>query len=303
MNNDKCSTLVDLAERYYAKDDFTQKGPTYLKSYTKLLENRRREELRVLELGVSSGASLLIWRDYLPRATIIGIDISEPPERILGQDRIHFIQGSQDDPAIIDHAAMLAGGSFDLIIDDASHIGYLTKRSLHYLFRRWLAPGGCYVIEDIGTGFLAQYPDGQEFAAPDWSDAVPGTVEFASSQHGMVGVVKQLIEYVMQELMSQSRAYIAIERLTIESNIVFIEKSMLPSGPLPGAIPVGPPSRPTVDRMVADLHSLTQTIHDQNDILVRQEHRLMQLEQVLARTRRALAPFLWLRRSIRSWRH
>ena len=56
------------------------------------------------------------------------------PTCLTDQDRVHFIQGSQDDPTVLDRAAQVAGGGFDLIIDDAAHIGFLTKRSFNYLF-------------------------------------------------------------------------------------------------------------------------------------------------------------------------
>jgi|SRR5664279_3665289 len=123
-----------LADQYYSPSDGTRKGASYMRSYARLLEHRRQEALRILELGVFSGASLLIWRDYLPHAQIVGVDISDPPSRILNLDRVHFVQGSQYDPIILERAAALAGGKFDLILDDASHIGYLTKRSFQYLF-------------------------------------------------------------------------------------------------------------------------------------------------------------------------
>ncbi|WP_158932967.1 hypothetical protein [Acidisphaera sp. S103] len=291
MDENDCVTLDELAERYYAEGDGTRKGPSYLASYTRLLQHRRQEKLRILELGVSSGASLLSWRDYLPHATIVGIDIAAAPPRVLGQDRIYFIQGSQDDPAVLDQAAKIAGGGFDLIVDDASHIGYLTKRSLHYLFPRWLVPGGCYVIEDFGTGFLREYPDGRDFAVPNWNDAVPDAREFHSSQHGMVGVVKQLVEPLMQELMTASRPYLAIERLTIETNIVFIDKSLKPGGPLPvSAQTVG--AQPAAEGTEARLDALVETVRDHAD-------RIAGVERLLLRLLRILGPALWVRRSVR----
>jgi hypothetical protein len=250
MTDAEFPSLEALADRYYAADDKNRKGWTYFKSYARLLENRRGDTLRVLELGVASGASLLSWRDYLPRATVVGIDIIDPPKRVLGQERVHVLQGSQDDPALLDRAAAVAGGPFDLIIDDASHIGYLTKRSLHYLFLRWLVPGGWYVIEDFGTGYLGAYPDGRDFAAPDCNDAVPGATEFRSSQNGMVGVVKQLVDLLMQELMTGVRSHLSIERLIIETNIVFIEKSTQPGGPVPDAGQASAAaSEPAADRL------------------------------------------------------
>jgi hypothetical protein len=249
--------------------------------------------LRVLELGVSSGASLLTWRDFLPNAIVVGIDIAEPPVRVQGQSRIHVLCGAQDDPMILDRAAALAGGPFDLIIDDASHIGYITKRSLGYLFPRHLSPGGCYVIEDFGTGFLPEYPDGRTFEAPDWHDATAGAAEFRSSQFGMVGVVKQLIDELMQELMTGCRPYIAVERIIFETNIAFIEKSYKPNGSLPALKTHGPNS-------TEDAHLATATLRRLQDSVQQQEGRLGQLEQSVAGLRRGLDPLIRLRRFLRT---
>ncbi|MFM8985702.1 MAG: hypothetical protein ACKONH_06550 [Planctomycetia bacterium] len=53
-----------------------------------------------------------------------------------------------------------AGGPFDLIFDDAPHVGHLPKLAASSLFRLWLNPGGMYVIEHGGTGYLFEAPDG-----------------------------------------------------------------------------------------------------------------------------------------------
>lgn len=240
MTEDEAASELDaIATRHYAEGDFTRKHWSYFHGYARLLAHRREAPLRILELGVSSGASLLIWRDFLPNAQIVGIDIAEMPVRVRDEPRIHLLQGSQDDPAILDQAGWIAGGGFDLIIDDASHIGYLTKRALLYLFPRWLVPGGHYVIEDIGTGFMPEYPDGAPFEAPPWSDAVPGTREFQSSQFGMIGVTKQLLDHLMQPLSTGEPSYLAIDSLYMTANIVFIAKSNVPGAAVPGTLPDG----------------------------------------------------------------
>lgn len=217
--------LEVLADRYYTAGDGTRKPAGYLREYADLLHSRRNMPLRLLELGVSSGGSMLLWRDYLPQATIVGVDIADPPARVMGQDRIQFISGSQDDPETLDRAGEAAGGRFDLIIDDASHVGYLTKRSFRYLFPRWLLPGGTYAIEDFGTGFLPEYPDGAPYIEPSETDSMPHTQVFASHQHGMVGVVKQFIDHMMTELMSGQRSRYDIERMTILTNIALLRKA------------------------------------------------------------------------------
>jgi hypothetical protein len=237
-------SLIALADRHYAAADLTRKSDRYLREYERLLAPRRHEALRILELGVSSGASLLVWRDYLPNAIIVGLDIDAMPECLAGVDRVHFLRARQDDQKALDQAAAIVGGQFDLIVDDASHIGYLTKRSLHYLFRQWLRPGGTYVIEDFGTAYIADYPDSAPFVASSLRDAVPGTKVFASHQSGMVGVIKQLVEPLMQELMTGTRSHLPIERLQILTNIAFIERGGDPPGPIsdtdaeePGVVP------------------------------------------------------------------
>jgi SAM-dependent methyltransferase len=287
------SSLEDLAERYYDAGDFNRKSLDYLKSYERILQGRRNSPLAILEIGVGSGASLLVWRDYLPQAKIIGLDVAEPPPRILDQDRIHFVRGSQDDPATLETAARLAGGSFDVIIDDASHIGYLTKRAMHYLFPLRLAPGGWYVIEDFGTGFLPEFPDGVPYSAPDWTDAQPGTREFLGSQFGMVGVVKQLVDVIMQEKMAGPRHYMPIERLIIEPNIVFIEKSLMPGGAWPGHI------RDLAWQAGQSIGSPSATVDELRTVTENHAARLGELERIIGRLRRVLAPALWLRRSLR----
>jgi hypothetical protein len=78
---------------------------------------------------------------------------------------------------------------FDVIIDDASHIGELTKTTFWHLFDRHLKPGGLYAIEDWGTGYLDDFPDGKRF------DPKPSTLDpFPCHSHGMVGFVKELVD-------------------------------------------------------------------------------------------------------------
>lgn len=238
----EASNLTALADRHYAAGDFTRKSELYLREYERILGSRRDAPIRILELGVSSGASLLLWRDYLPQATIVGIDIDPMPAMLAGQERVQFLQGSQDDLALLDRAAAVAGGPFDLIVDDASHIGYLTKRSFNYLFRTWLKPGGTYVIEDFGTGYLPEYPDGSAFVPVRMQDAEPGTREFVGHQFGMVGVVKQLIDHMMQQLITGAAPPIQIGRLVVLTNIAFVEKSAEPAGPIGLDPPMGTPA-------------------------------------------------------------
>jgi hypothetical protein len=225
MDNSYGWDLQSIADRYYT-DDGTRKPFIYFEEYERLFNAVRNEKLHILELGVKSGASILMWRDYFPNSIIVGLDIEDKPACIPDDDqRLTFIMGSQDDPSTLEKAARASGEQFDFIIDDASHIGYLTKRSFCYLFPRWLKPGGYYFIEDFGTGFLPEFPDGSPYVEPSLHDDGSGTRIFESHQFGMVVVIKQLIDFMMKGLMKNSPSYLNIERITILTNLAIIRKS------------------------------------------------------------------------------
>jgi hypothetical protein len=218
------STMDALATKYYS--DGTRKSLSYFAEYERIIGDRRNAPLRILELGVFSGASMLIWRDYAPNATIVGLDSAKaPPAAISGERRIHYISGLQDDPAALDAALHAAGGPLDLVVDDCSHIARVTKRSFNHLFPH-VRPGGCYVIEDIGTSFLTGvFDDGQDFREPPMVDADPAITNFPSHTNGLIGVVKQLIDHVQRDVATRSHKVLPIEKVTIISNLAVIQKT------------------------------------------------------------------------------
>ena len=62
------------------------------------------------------------------------------PENIDGLDNVTFIHGRQEDAALLLETTD-QHGPFDLIFDDASHVGRLTKASYLHLIGH-LKPGG-----------------------------------------------------------------------------------------------------------------------------------------------------------------
>ena len=54
----------------------------YVVAYTTHIGARRRARITLLEIGVLRGASIRMWRDYLPRARIVGLDL-DPPQLAL----------------------------------------------------------------------------------------------------------------------------------------------------------------------------------------------------------------------------
>ncbi len=133
----------------------------FMEEYDRVLEPWVNKKIILLELGIHRGGSLLLWRDYFPMGTIVGIDITLP-KGFPQEEHIHLFEGSQTDTKFLSEVATkMAPDGFDIIIDDASHIGEFTKQSFWHLFDNHLKPGGLYVIEDWITGYFGFWPDGK----------------------------------------------------------------------------------------------------------------------------------------------
>jgi len=130
----------------------------YTRIYSELFEPIRYKPIRLLEIGLlhiddparTSGfpkcPSLLMWGKYFPNAEIFGFDIEDFSAVTMPRTRIFQGNSSHRD----DLHAFLAesGGSFDVIIDDASHASHHQQIALATLFPD-VVPGGLYIIEDL----------------------------------------------------------------------------------------------------------------------------------------------------------
>ena len=196
----------------------------YFANYERYIGPLRDQPLNVLELGVANGDSLKHWEGWLPKSRITGLDINACPAKF-ASGRVECYVGEQQDRALLDRiAAERAPEGFDVIVDDAAHVGQLARISFWHLFERHLKPGGYYFIEDWGTGYWPQYPDGRhhrpEKVGLSWHERMldrlhksPGVGavtplrravgwarwnlvrrQFHGHDRGMVGFVKELID-------------------------------------------------------------------------------------------------------------
>lgn len=118
----------------------------------------RKPGLRFLEIGVSRGGSLAMWRRYFgPDAVIFGIDIDPSCAEYDGQAGQVRI-GSQADPAFLAEVVDEMGG-VDVVLDDGSHQMAHIEASLTALFPR-LTMGGVYMIEELHAGYWPQFGGG-----------------------------------------------------------------------------------------------------------------------------------------------
>ena len=117
----------------------------YLRHYAAMVERFRSSPITLLEIGVFRGGSLRMWEDYLPLATIVGVDIQEHCRQHAGGRRIVEI-GSQADPEFLGTIGTKYLPS--IVIDDGSHRADHIQMTFETLFPH-LQDGGLYLIEDV----------------------------------------------------------------------------------------------------------------------------------------------------------
>jgi len=130
----------------------------FLPAYDRILAPHRGKPVTMLEIGVSQGGSLEMWRDYFgPRATIFGIDINpDCAERFDPPNQVRV--GSQADPAFLRRVVDEMGPP-DIILDDGSHVASHQRISFETLFPL-LKVGGVYMIEDLHTSYWSGFEGG-----------------------------------------------------------------------------------------------------------------------------------------------
>jgi demethylmacrocin O-methyltransferase len=145
----------------------------YARHYDEVFSPLRKDPLKILEIGVGGGESIMTWLDYFPNATVFGVDINSntnqwnsPDEDIV---RYRFVQGDQSSAAFWETFLQNHHGDWDIIIDDGGHFADQVIQTYRSLWDS-LRPGGLYCIEDIGVSYGA----GSVFLKEGW----PSHIDF-----------------------------------------------------------------------------------------------------------------------------
>jgi hypothetical protein len=148
---------TDLHRIFYENDGpVVHKWRHYLEIYDRHLAAFRTRAvgdppLRLLEIGVSEGGSLRLWRKYFgDEAIIFGIDVN-PKCAVFDRQHGCVRIGSQSDPAFLKSVVAEMGG-LDVVIDDGSHAAPHQKISFETLFPQ-LSAHGVYICEDLHTSY------------------------------------------------------------------------------------------------------------------------------------------------------
>ncbi len=119
----------------------------YLPIYERHFAKFKGTDVHVVEIGIYSGGSLDMWREYFgPRCHVYGVDIS-PDCRSYEAEGIDIFIGDQADPSFWKRFVREVP-RVDIVIDDGGHEAYQQIATLEALLPH-MQPGGVYVCEDI----------------------------------------------------------------------------------------------------------------------------------------------------------
>jgi hypothetical protein len=150
-------SLTQLAKLYKTDKWGTHR---YTPHYEASLKHLRKKQFTLLEIGIggfkkegSGGASLRMWRDFFPKATIVGLDIID--KSYVADERIHVYTGDQSDPELLQRI-VTDHPDLKVVIDDGSHVSAHIRASFETLFPL-LPADGIYAIEDTQTSYWPEW--------------------------------------------------------------------------------------------------------------------------------------------------
>lgn len=142
--------------------DKNSKSHNYTAIYDPLFTPFRWDTFNFLEVGIYHGASIRMWREWFPNATIYGIDNRQ--KRFNEFNRVEIRIGSNSERVVLDkvdqsNAEQLTEyakkGPWRVIVDDGSHKSSHQKLTFDILWDQ-VEPGGYYIIEDTHTSYFPE---------------------------------------------------------------------------------------------------------------------------------------------------
>ncbi|HWB90375.1 MAG TPA: class I SAM-dependent methyltransferase [Puia sp.] len=147
------TSLRDIFENHQGR--LIHKFSHYFDIYERYFSKYRGTDVVILEIGISHGGSLQMWRKYFgEQARIYAVDIN-PDCKKLEETNVKIFIGSQEDRNFLEK---LAGEipTPDIIIDDGGHTMRQQITTFEVLYP-YLKSNGIYLCEDTCTSYWYEY--------------------------------------------------------------------------------------------------------------------------------------------------
>lgn len=116
---------------------------SYLEVYEKLFTN---DPQNILEIGIWTGGSLILWHEYFKNTKIYGIDTRTLPDHLKKYERMTTYKNNAYDHNFIKRT--FSDTKFDILIDDGPHSLDSMKFTVEH-YSKLLSDKGILVVEDI----------------------------------------------------------------------------------------------------------------------------------------------------------
>lgn len=130
----------------------------YFEIYEKYFSKYKGKKLNILEIGISHGGSLQLWKKYFgDQVSIYAIDINPECKQFEDENTKIFI-GSQSDRDFLDEVISQLP-ELDIVIDDGGHTMLQQIVSFEMLYLK-VREGGLYMVEDTHTSYWYKFHGG-----------------------------------------------------------------------------------------------------------------------------------------------
>lgn len=117
------TTKKNLINFFNESKYYSLKFKNYFPIYEKLFSKYREKKITFIEIGVLSGGSLMMWRNYFGKdARIIGIELN-PEAKKLENEGFEVFIGNQSDENFWKHFFEKIG-KVDIVLDDGGHTNF-----------------------------------------------------------------------------------------------------------------------------------------------------------------------------------
>lgn len=157
LNN--TSELCEIGKKYDTDKSSQRNNVTdyrhyhpYTLFYDSIFKNKKRENLKIAELGILDGASLLMWKEYFTSSQLYGFeynnDLINNFKQNFNNDRITLSNIDVTNKNSIIKSFNEINELYDIIIEDTTHQFEDQIRVIENVYN-YLKPGGILIIEDV----------------------------------------------------------------------------------------------------------------------------------------------------------
>jgi hypothetical protein len=130
----------------------------YFDVYERHFSRFKNQEVVILEIGVSQGGSLQMWKDYFgAKCKIYGVDI-DPRCKQFEEENIEIFIGSQSDKEFL-RKIKSSIPKIDILIDDGGHTMKQQIVTYEEMYSH-VKENGVYLCEDCHTSYWGSYGGG-----------------------------------------------------------------------------------------------------------------------------------------------